>query len=261
MIRMDVATPSSTLVRDLRALGLLPGQVLLVHSSFRALRPVEGGPLGVIAALAEVLGPEGTLAMPAWADDDEVPFDPRTSPCSALGVVADTFWREPGVVRSNHLNAFAARGPKAKEINVDPLPLPPHIARSPVGRIHELDGWVLLLGVGHDANTTVHFAELMAQVPYGIPRHCTVVEAGVVRRVEYRENDHCCARFALLDEWLRAPKLQREGRVGRAQARLMRAKDIVKVARDRLADDPTIFLHPNRSGCAECDEAWASIAL
>jgi aminoglycoside 3-N-acetyltransferase len=245
---------------QLRTLGVEEGGVLLVHTSFRAVRPIEGGPFGLIEALHGALGPDGTLAMPSWTGSDEEPFDPGNTPASAdLGVVADAFWRHEGVVRSDHPFAFAASGPLATRITSDPLPLPPHIPESPVGRVHELDGQVLLLGVGHDADTTLHLAELLAGVPYRVPKHCTVLQHGRPVRIEYGENDHCCARFAFADGWLRADGLQREGRVGHAHARLARARDIVRVASERLAAEPLLFLHPSEAGCAECDAARKSV--
>lgn len=247
--------------RQLRALGVEEGAVLLVHASFRAVGPIEGGPSGLIEALRDALGPGGTLTMPSWTGEDDEPFDPETTPASPdLGIVADKFWRLPGTRRSRHAFAFAASGPAATQITSDPLPLPPHIPESPAGRVHDLNGQVLLLGVGHDANTTLHLAEFMAGVPYRIPKHCTVLRDGRPVRIEYGENDHCCARFALADIWLRARGLQSEGRVGRARARLARSRDIVEVALECLAKDPLVFLHPPDARCAECDAARRSIA-
>ena len=174
--------------------------------------------------------------MPSWTGDDEVPFDPAATPAAEdLGATADLFWRQPGVVRSDHLQAFAAIGPQAEAVVKTPLPLPPHVPDSPVGRVHDLDGQVLLLGVGHDADTSLHLAELLAKVPYGIPRHCMVMQDGKRVRVDYLENDHCCQRFALADDWLRARGLQVEGPVGHATARLARARDIVGLAVDATA--------------------------
>lgn len=247
---------------QLRQLGVEEGGVLLVHTSFRATRPVEGGPLGLIEALREALGPDGTLVMPSWSGDDDEPFDPLTTPASpSLGVVADALWRLPGVLRSNHFHAFAAAGPDAARITADPLPLPPHIPASPVGRVHDLDGQVLLLGVGHDSDTTLHLAELLAPVPYRVPRYCTVLQDGGPVRVDYEENDHCCERFTLADEWLRTQGLQSEESVGHAHARLARARDIVGVALEHLAQDPLVFLHVPGAGCVECDEARRSCGL
>ncbi|MPZ39698.1 MAG: AAC(3)-VI family aminoglycoside N-acetyltransferase [Rhizobiales bacterium] len=246
---------------QLRALGVEAGGVVLVHTSFRAVGPMEGGPLGLIAALRNALGPDGTLVMPSMSDNDDAPFDPATSRAAPdLGVVADTFWRIPGVARSDHPFAFAAIGWHAAAITADPLPLPPHGAESPVGRVRDLDGQVLLLGCGYDACTTLHLAELLADVPYRVPRHCTVLTDGHAVRIDYGENDHCCERFALAEQWLRSRGMQAEGLVGHAHARLARARDIVTVAREYLSDDPLVFLHPAEAGCKQCDAARASIS-
>ncbi|HEU5041440.1 MAG TPA: AAC(3)-IV family aminoglycoside N-acetyltransferase [Gemmatimonadales bacterium] len=246
-------------VEQLRALGVRPGGVLLVHSSFRAVRPVAGGPAGVIEALRRALGPGGTLAMPAWTGDDGTPFDPRSTPTAGdLGIVPATFWQMSGVRRSDHPFAFAAVGPHAAEITETPLPLPPHAPGSPVDRVRELDGQVLLLGVGHDADTTLHLAELLAGVPYRVPKHITVLRDGAPVRLPYGENDHCCERFGLADGWLRDRGLQREGKVGHADARLARSRDIVAVAVEHLAADPLRFLHDEGAGCADCDAARRS---
>lgn len=244
---------------QLRALGVEPGGVLLVHTSFRAVRPVAGGPRGLIVALRAALGVAGTLVMPAWTGNDDEPFDPATTPASPdLGVVPDTFWRMPGVARSTHPFAFAAVGPHAERIVAGPLPLPPHCAESPVGRVWDRDGQVLLLGVGHDVDTTLHLAELLAGVPYRVPHHCTVPRDGRPVRIDYGENDHCGERFALADGWLRDRGVQAEGPVGHAAARLVRARDVVAVALEHLAADPLLFLHHPSVACAECDEARRS---
>jgi aminoglycoside 3-N-acetyltransferase-4 len=249
------------LAGQLHALGVAPGGVLLVHTSFRAVRPIAGGPAGLIQALRAALGPDGTLVMLSTADSDDAPFDPATTSADPdLGVVADTFWRLPGVARSTHPFAFAALGPRAGEITADPLPIPPHIPESPVGRVFDLDGQVLLLGCDHGANTTLHLAELLGGAPYRVPKYCTVLEDGRLVRIDYGENDHCCERFALADDWLRERGLQAEGPVGYAHARLFRARDVVAVALAQLARDPLIFLHSPGVNCDQCNAARASVS-
>jgi aminoglycoside N3'-acetyltransferase len=257
---MTEALSQAEVAAQLRHLGVKHGGVLLVHTSFRAVRPVEGGPSGLIEALRQAVGPDGTLVMPSWTELDDEPFDALNTPSARdLGVVAQTFWRRPGVRRSDHFHAFAAEGPQAEVITADPLPLPPHIPASPVGRVHELDGQVLLLGVGHDANTTLHLAELLAGVPYRTPSYCTVLENGRATRVDYGENNHCCARFALADDWLRSRGLQTEGRVGRAHSRLSSSRHLVSVALEHLSLNPLLFLHPVDAGCDECDQARQTV--
>ena len=102
----------------------------------------------------------------------------------------------------------------------------------------------MLLGVGHDANTTIHLAEAMSGVPYGVPKHITVLEGRRPLRIDYLENDHCCQRFALADGWLRERGMQREDRVGNAPARLIRSRDVIEIVGERLHADPLVFLHP-----------------
>jgi len=248
------------LIEQLCTLGVAEGSVLLVHTSFRAVRPVAGGVSGLIAALRAALGAGGTLVMPSATGNDDEPFDPATTPADAsLGAVADAFWRLPGILRSNHFAAFAAAGPDAEAITADPIRFPPHVPESPVGRVRDFDGQVLLLGVGHDANTTLHLAELLAGVPYRVPKYCTMLRDGRPVRIDYGENDHCCERFALADDWLRQEGVQTEGRVGHAHARLVRARDIVRIAVERLRQDPLVFLHPSAARCEQCDVARASV--
>lgn len=223
---------------QLRRLGVEDGGVLLVHASFSRVGPVERGPEGLIEALRAAVGARGTLVMPSLSDDDGEPFDPTTTPCRAMGVVADRFWRLPGVRRSDSPHAFAAAGAKAAAITAPHPEGVPHGLDSPVGRVLEEDGKVLLLGVGHDANTTIHLAESLAGVPY--------------RR-------RCCARFALVDHWLEEARRQRRGPVGYAVGRLARSRHIVEEVTARLAADPAVFLHPTGTDAA-CDEARARIA-
>lgn len=182
-----------TTVHDLLALfervGVAQGMTVLVHSSLKALGGwVCGGPVAVILALERVLGPDGTLVMPAHTSDLSEPsqwrkppvpeewwpiiresmpaFDLDLTPTWNMGVIAETFRKERGVLRSDHPQmSFAAWGKHAKEIannhGLD-FGLGEH---SPLARIYDLAGHVLLLGVGYDRNTSLHLAEYRADYP------------------------------------------------------------------------------------------------
>jgi aminoglycoside 3-N-acetyltransferase len=242
-------------LRELR----IDADPVVVHASFRSIGPVEGGPVGLIEALRATLGPHRTLVMPSMSDDDDHPFDPHATPCRAMGVVADTFWRLPGVIRSDNPASFAAVGPLAKEITAPHPIAPPHGLDSPVGRVCALGGAVLLLGIDHSSNTTVHLAETIARVPYRVRHSAMIVRDGAPVRYEYDESDHCCEKFNLLDAWLRERGLQVEGGVGHGRARLVKSSDVVRVAVEHLRGDPCVFLHGRGQGCAECELAWASV--
>ena len=248
----------SELVQQLLQTDVERDGVLLVHTAFSMVKPVEDGPSGMIEALRRAIGPGGTLVMPSMSDDDDDPFDPRTTPCKGMGIVADTFWRQPGVSRSDNPHAFAAIGPRASEI-LAPHPLDvPHGLDSPVGRVYELHGQVLLLGVNHNADTTIHLAENLAGVRYRRSKYLTVVDDGKPARLDYAEIDHCCARFDLVDDWLDERGLQQKGIVGHAEARLAASRDIVAMVLENLRADETAFLHPDGFD-AECDEARDSM--
>ena len=246
------------LVQQLHDLGVQCGAVLLVHTAFSKIRPIEGGPSGLIAALHDALGPSGTLVMPSMSWDDDHVFDPGTTPCPDMGVVAETFWRSGGVLRSGNPAAFAAIGPHAGRTTATHPIDPPHGLDSPVGRAYELDALVLLLGVGHDADTTIHLAENLAAVRYRREKYVTVLKDGVPARFEYGEIDHCCQNFRFMDRWLDERRLQRCGTVGHGEARLARSRDIVDVAVQRLRANETVFLHA-KGDCEECDDAWRSL--
>jgi aminoglycoside N3'-acetyltransferase len=247
-----------SLVQQLLDLGVRPGGALLVHCSFSRVKPVEDGPLGLISALQAALGPQGTLVMPSMTDDDEHPFDPKMTPCAGMGIVADTFWRLPGVLRSDSPHAFAALGPQASLITA-PHPVDiPHGPDSPVGRVCDLDGQVLLLGIDHTADTTIHLSEYMSGVRYRRKKHIYIMKKGQLVRVDYGEIDHCCLNFNLVDGWLDSKGLQHKGVVGHAEARLARSRDILEVVKEHLSKNETTFLHPYGVD-EQCDEARASI--
>ena len=162
----------------------------------------------------------------------------------------------PAIVRV----AFRSASAFAATVRLtDPLPLPPHIPESPAGRVHDLDGRILLLGVDHEVNTTLHLAEILAGVPYRVPKEVTILERGRPKLLSYEENDHCTKRFALMGEWLDERGLQTAGVVGHATALLARSRDVVRTALERLARDPLVFLHARGTDCAECASARASV--
>jgi aminoglycoside 3-N-acetyltransferase len=254
-------TAIDVVTQQLRALGVRPGGVLLVHTSFRSIGPVEGGPPGLIQALRAALGDAGTLVMPTMSDGEAL-FDPKTTPSSGMGVVAETFWRQPGVLRTGHPGgSFAAAGPAAEFICA-PQPLePPHGVDSPPGRVWLLGGDALLLGVGHSESTTLHVAEAIAGVPYFAVHPCVIDDGHGPETVMVKETDHCCRGFDLVDEPLRRRGLLREGPVGRGLGLLCPSRGVVAVAVELLQRDPLAFLCSDDVGCGECDDARASVVV
>ena len=196
-------------------------------------------------------------------------FDPGSAPSHGMGITAELFWRQPGVLRSTHPSgSFAAEGPQSERI-CQPQPLsPPHGPDSPVGRVHRLGGQVLLLGVTHSENTMLHLAEAIARVPYAVSHPCVVEADGIPRTVMVPETDHCCAGFKLAGESNALHRPADDHAAGSADpgisddaadACLSDARDLVKVAVEHLALNPLVFLCSRGAGCGECDVAHASI--
>ena len=95
-------------------------------------------------------------------------------------------------LRSDSPHAFAAKGPEAAQITA-PHPVEvPHGLDSPVGTVYERNGQVLLLGMGHDADTTVHLAEYLAGVRYRRKKYVMLQKDGRLTRLNYDEIEHCC---------------------------------------------------------------------
>ena len=103
---------------------------------------------------------------------------------------------------------------------------------SPLARVYDLDGYVLLLGAGHDSNTSFHLAEYRALVAARIPQGAPVLEAGERVWREYTDIDLNEEPFAELgvDFERERAGLVRHGRVGLAEARLLRQRPAVDYA-------------------------------
>lgn len=155
-------------VAQLRLLGIVPGELLHVHSSLKALGPVEGGAEGIIHALIEAVGPRGLVSVPThtWAVvNDAQPVFHQTWTPSNVGLLTNTLRNWPGAIRSIHpTHSVAAIGPRAGELLVDhqttTTPCCPH--KSPYGRLLQWGGKVLFLGVDLTRCTYFHCLEEIA---------------------------------------------------------------------------------------------------
>jgi aminoglycoside 3-N-acetyltransferase len=177
-----------SLAKELRRYGMAEGQTVIVHMAMSKLNWVVGGAQAVIMALLDVLGESGTLMMPTHTTDNTdpakwqhppvpeswwqlirdhmPPYDARTTPTRQMGAVAELFRTWDGTIRSNHpAISFAAKGLNAKFLIDDHILEHETGERSPIGRLYELDGYVLLLGVEHWKNTSLHLAEERADYP------------------------------------------------------------------------------------------------
>ncbi|MBN1995753.1 MAG: AAC(3) family N-acetyltransferase [Anaerolineae bacterium] len=254
---MSLIVSVQQLQTDLLRLGVAKNITLVVHISLKNVGWIAEGPPGVIQALKSVIGPSGTLVMPSMTDGDGL-YDPNSTPTSDMGIVAETFWRMPGVLRSIHPNsAFAAQGPLAQKITATHPLADPEGINSPIGQVYQNDGWVLLLGVDHSANTTIHLGESLSHVPYRRVKTVQLVENGQETIKEVPFIDHCCRNFVKIAPFLQNRGLATIGKVGYATAQLMKSRDVVQTARKLLNQNHFFFLCPPGRQCEQCDEARA----
>eukprot|EP00698_Gefionella_okellyi_P014032 TRINITY_DN3877_c0_g1_i1.p1 TRINITY_DN3877_c0_g1~~TRINITY_DN3877_c0_g1_i1.p1 ORF type:complete len:297 (-),score=43.80 TRINITY_DN3877_c0_g1_i1:50-940(-) len=189
-----VSAPNTvqSLTQQLHALGIQHGDTLVVHSSLSALGWTCGGAQAVVMALSSAVNAErqcadehGTLVTPAFTSDNSEPsewhkpsvpdewhsiiratmpaFDPLRSPTRGMGAIAELCRTWPSSIRSNHPHlSFCALGKHAQYITDEHSLALGHGEQSPLARLYDCDAKILLLGVGHHNNSSMHLAELRA---------------------------------------------------------------------------------------------------
>ncbi|WP_312897793.1 aminoglycoside N(3)-acetyltransferase [Actinomadura kijaniata] len=236
------------MARDLRLLGVRRGGDLLVHASLRNLGRPEGGPAAVLAALGDVLGPDGTVvvytATPDNSDTSRVhlrrvrgmsegererhlrsmpAFDPARTPSSGMGALAEHVRTSPGARRSEHpQSSFAALGPRALHY-VDGHAPDCHLGESsPLAKLYKAEAHILLLGVGYDSCTALHLAEYRYTPDPPMRRYrCVVERDGGPAWWSYEDVVLDDGDFPEVGAGLDRLPWVRRGRVGHADTRLI----------------------------------------
>lgn len=157
-----------TLVDEFSAIGLKPGDTLLVHSAYKSFGGVEGGPQTVIDALLDVLGDNGTLIMPTFNFDfcQGKPWDVRTTP-SHMGVITNMVREHPDALRVFHpIYSFAILGKNAAYLTKDRYKSS-FEEISLFGKLRKLGGKMMIIGLSYtNSMTFFHHVEEMEGVDY-----------------------------------------------------------------------------------------------
>lgn len=235
----------------LRQLGVKPGDVMMVHSSFDRFGGFTGKPADVVLALQEAVGPAGTILMPTipftglaieYVAQGEI-FDVMRTP-SRMGLLTELFRRCPDVVRSVHpTHSVAAWGAKAEEMVVDH-----HLAGTPCGvgspfaRLLDHDGKILLVGTGMAAMTFRHAVEEILEPTIPFP---PFTEERFSLYSRDKDGNMLVSTTRLMDpefaRWRNPAKLVaalkergawRKDRVGRLDLVLLRTKDVLEAFRE-----------------------------
>lgn len=248
-----------TLAGGLRALGLAPGDSIVVHSSCRGMGPVAGGAETIISALLDAIGPDGNLMLPTFTYSNRPPgfcFDPAETPCRT-GIIPELGRRREGAVRSLHpTHSVAVIGPDAEALTRDHLKGRTVGVGSPIDRLAQRGGKVLLMAVGHRANSMIHVAEDRAGMPKASARD--PMPAFKVRlpdgRIISHQLDHsasCSAGFDAAEEPLRRAGAIRDATVG-GPLHLMSGLDVIRIIGELLQRHPAALLC-RREECAGCN--------
>jgi aminoglycoside 3-N-acetyltransferase len=172
------------LAQGLRRLGLPEAAEVLVHSSLRSLEPIRDRAGVLFHGLREVIGRAGTIVVPTFTPGNSLssaayraavrmmppaerteyhramqPFDPATTP-SAVGQFSEFVRTAENAVRSAHpQTSFAAVG-SAADLLMANHALDNHLGEnSPLARLYERGGYILLVGVGYSSCSAFHLAE------------------------------------------------------------------------------------------------------
>jgi aminoglycoside 3-N-acetyltransferase len=247
------------LADDLRGLGVRPGDTLLVHSALSSLGFVVGATVAVVHALLDAVGPAGTLVVPAQTarqnrdpsryDDPRVTpnwwptirehlpaYEPDVTPSEGVGAIAEQIRVWPGAVRSAHpQTSFAALGPLAGELMAGHALESPLGEASPLARLEEAGGRVLLLGVGYDRCTCFHLAEYRLPDPPMVTNGCAVLTDEGRQWLSYVGVALSAGDFAALgaDFEAASPEVA-TGPVGAATAKLFPVRSATAFAREWL---------------------------
>lgn len=241
---------------------------MIAHASLSAFGHVSGGAITVVGALISI---SDAVIMPA--------FTYQTMVIPEVGPLGNAIEYGSGVYTNRMAQFFRPDMPVDRLIGSvsEALRLYPHAERSshpilsftglnagrylaaqstgeplgPIRRLHEEGGWVILLGVGHTVNTSIHYAELLAGREQFL--RWALTPKGAVACPGF---PGCSDGFDALEPDLEL--LTRRVQAGKAQVRAILLADLVRVVGERIAADPFALLCA-RQDCQRCNAVRAMV--
>lgn len=221
----------------------------MVHSSLKSMGWIAGGAQAVLEALMETITEKGTLVMPAQSVDnsdpaywmeppvpenwhqpirDQLPaFDPHLSGLRGMGKIAECFHRHPATIRSPHpSHSFMAWGSQATQW-MSEQPIDDSFGKqSPLAKMLRANVKILLIGVGFDSCTALHYAEFVQENRVTSPQGAAILKDGKRIWQTYECVEMDSDRFPEIAKAF--PGDISEGHLGQAQTRLVEMKPLVE---------------------------------
>ena len=240
--------------------GIKPNDTVLVHTSLSKLGFVIGGAQAVVESLIETLN-QGTIVMPAHSGDLSDPkdwenppvpktwfrslyenmpaFNPDLTPSRGMGKVSNCLLSNPKRKRSNHpQGSFTALGVNDHYITANHELTPMFGMTSPLGKIYDLKGKILLLGVSYNRCTAFHLSEVMSGKVQKTLQGSPILIDGKRTWHNYEDYDYDSDDFEIIGKKLEAEGLVKFANIGLAKVILLdfeisvnRAKEIIKEIR------------------------------
>jgi aminoglycoside 3-N-acetyltransferase len=239
----------SHLAKQLHTIGLERGDVVMVHSSFKALGIKD--PEEIILALLETLGEFGTLFMPALSYLQKPPNVHDTNlTTSCVGFLSEYFRCRAGTQRSLHpTHSVCGVGKHAQDWLDDHIqdrtPCGPH---SPFNKLLHNRGKILMIGCGLEPNTTMHAIEEYIQPAYlfDSPQTYTITDSQrkTFDKVYTPHNfwgGRAVQRYDRVEGILNEAALS-SGMLGNAKAYLIQAEALFHAALECMRLDPFYFI-------------------
>ena len=228
----------------LRQIGLTGGESIEVHSSLSSFGWVDGGATTVVDALMSVIGEDGAVVMSAYPVSKPLPltaeekargilakvltYDLDYDGPTGMGAIADEFRHRVGTVLGKEFHRVCAWGHNAD------------LHCRGYQYLLEVDGWVLLLGVGIGYVSSMHQAEKV-----GIPAEITrIFKVPEDIRKDYPEDIYIAYGSTPDDAWkkvlMEAERrgLVRHHKIGKADCMLFKARPVVGIYEEALRIDP-----------------------
>ncbi|MDN6729882.1 MAG: AAC(3) family N-acetyltransferase [Alkalibacterium sp.] len=241
----------TSLVDDLKELNIKKQGTLLVHSSYKSIGDVKGGPATVLDSLSSYMK-EGLLVLPThtwdYINKDNAVFNVLESP-SNVGILTEKFRKRKGIYRSEHpTHSVAALGQDAKGFTENEYRHETPCARASVwGKLLDRKAQILLIGVDLTKNTFMHGIEEWVNTPGRITDTYTdlysILYSG--EKVHVPSRRHCGSssseHYWKVEDLLLEEGAMRKGTFGDASVRILDAEKTALLLSELLVINPALF--------------------